>query len=85
MSQNSTDMDDTQAMSEIFRAKIPFDMTFKVYDYTAAYGEYINEDVYYFEHDYNSIDAILDPTMQEYHAQVVMWDNGQADKIENEN
>ena len=65
------DRDDKEATAEIIRAQIPFDVTFKVYDYTESYGEYINDNVYGTAHG-NSIKEILDPTMKQYDAQIVM-------------
>lgn len=67
------DRDDKEATAEIIRAQIPFDVTFKVYDYTERYGEYINDNVYGVSHN-NSIKEILDPTMKQYDAQIVMRD-----------
>lgn len=67
------EMDDKQAAAEIVRAQIPFDVTFKVYDYTESYGEYINDNAYGVSHN-NSIKGILDPTMKQYDAQIVMRD-----------
>lgn len=58
---------------KIIRAQTPFDVTFKVYDYTESYGEYINDNVYGVSHN-NSIKEILDPTMKQYDAQIVMRD-----------
>ena len=58
---------------KIVRAQIPFDVTFKVYDYTESYGEYINDNVYGVAHN-NSIKEILDPTMKQYDTQIVMRD-----------
>ena len=58
---------------KIIRAQTPFDVTFKVYDYTESYGEYINDNVYGTAHN-NSIKEILDPTMKQYDAQIVMRD-----------
>ena len=52
---------------------LTFDVTFKVYDYTESYGEYINDNVYGVAHN-NSIKEILDPTMKQYDAQIVMRD-----------
>jgi hypothetical protein len=52
---------------------LTFDVTFKVYDYTESYGEYINDNVYGVSHN-NSIKEILDPTMKQYNAQIVMRD-----------
>mgnify|MGYP002522298672 FL=1 len=63
--------DDKEAAAEIIRAKTPFDVTFKVYDYTESYGGYINDNVYGTAHG-NSIKEILDPTMKQYNAQIVM-------------
>ncbi len=63
--------DDKQVMAEIVRAQTPFDVTFKVYDYTESYGGYINDNVYGTAHS-NSIKEILDPTMKQYDAQIVM-------------
>ena len=65
------DRDDKEATAEIIRAQTPFDVTFKVYDYTESYGEYINDNVYGTAHG-NSIKEILDPTMKQYDAQIVM-------------
>ena len=65
------DRDDKEATAEIIRAQIPFDVTFKVYDYTESYGGYINDNVYGTAHG-NSIKEILDPTMKQYDAQIVM-------------
>ena len=65
------DRDDKEATAEIVRAQIPFDVTFKVYDYTESYGGYINDNVYGTAHG-NSIKEILDPTMKQYDAQIVM-------------
>ena len=67
------EMDDKQAAAEIVRAQIPFDVTFKVYDYTESYGEYINDNAYGVSHN-KSIKGILDPTMKQYDAQIVMRD-----------
>lgn len=67
------DRDDKEATAEIIRAQTPFDVTFKVYDYTESYGEYINDNVYGTAHN-NSIKEILDPTMKQYDAQIVMRD-----------
>lgn len=67
------DRDDKEATAEIIRAQIPFDVTFKVYDYTESYGGYINDNVYGTAHS-NSIKEILDPTMKQYDAQIVMRD-----------
>ena len=58
---------------KIVRAQIPFDVTFKVYNYTERYGEYINDNVYGVAHN-NSIKEILDPTMKQYDTQIVMRD-----------
>ncbi len=65
------DRDDKEATAEIIRAQTPFDVTFKVYDYTESYGGYINDNVYGTAHG-NSIKEILDPTMKQYDAQIVM-------------
>lgn len=65
--------DDKEAAAEIVRAQIPFDVTFKVYDYTESYGGYINDNVYGTVHG-NSIKEILNPTMKQYDAQIVMRD-----------
>ncbi len=65
------DRDDKEATAEIVRAQTPFDVTFKVYDYTESYGGYINDNVYGTAHS-NSIKEILDPTMKQYDAQIVM-------------
>ena len=65
------DRDDKEATAEIVRAQTPFDVTFKVYDYTESYGGYINDNVYGTAHG-NSIKEILDPTMKQYDAQIVM-------------
>ena len=65
------DRDDKEATAEIIRAQTPFDVTFKVYDYTESYGGYINDNVYGTAHS-NSIKEILDPTMKQYDAQIVM-------------
>ena len=67
------DRDDKEATAEIIRAQTPFDVTFKVYDYTESYGGYINDNVYGTAHS-NSIKEILDPTMKQYDAQIVMRD-----------
>lgn len=40
---------------------------------TGSYGEYINDNVYGVSHN-NSIKEILDPTMKQYDAQIVMRD-----------
>lgn len=40
---------------------------------TESYGEYINDNVYGVSHN-NSIKEILDPTMKQYDAQIVMRD-----------
>ena len=40
---------------------------------TESYGEYINDNVYGVAHN-NSIKEILDPTMKQYNAQIVMRD-----------
>lgn len=45
----------------------------QVYDYTESYGEYINDNVYGTAHN-NSIKEILNPTMKQYDAQIVMRD-----------
>ena len=45
----------------------------QVYDYTESYGEYINDNVYGTAHS-NSIKEILNPTMKQYDAQIVMRD-----------
>lgn len=45
----------------------------RLIDYTESYGEYINDNVYGVSHN-NSIKEILDPTMKQYDAQIVMRD-----------
>lgn len=60
-------------MTRALRNSLTFDVTFKVYDYTESYGEYINDNVYGVSHN-NSIEEILDPTMKQYDAQIVMRD-----------
>ena len=49
-------------MTRALQNSLTFDVTFKVYDYTESYGEYINDK------------EILDPTMKQYDAQIVMRD-----------
>lgn len=58
-------------MTRALQNSLTFDVTFKVYDYTESYGEYINDNVYGVSHN-NSIKEILDPTMKQYDAQIVM-------------
>lgn len=58
-------------MTRALQNNLTFDVTFKVYDYTESYGEYINDNVYGVSHN-NSIKEILDPTMKQYDAQIVM-------------
>ena len=58
-------------MTRALQNSLTFDVTFKVYDYTESYGEYINDNVYGVAHN-NSIKEILDPTMKQYDAQIVM-------------
>lgn len=60
-------------MTRALQNSLTFDVTFKVYDYTESYGEYINDNVYGVSHN-NSIKEILDPTMKQYDAQIVMRD-----------
>lgn len=60
-------------MTRALQNSLTFDVTFKVYDYTENYGEYINDNVYGVSHN-NSIKEILDPTMKQYDAQIVMRD-----------
>ena len=60
-------------MARALQNSLTFDVTFKVYDYTESYGEYINDNVYGVSHN-NSIKEILDPTMKQYDAQIVMRD-----------
>lgn len=60
-------------MTRVLQNSLTFDVTFKVYDYTESYGEYINDNVYGVAHN-NSIKEILDPTMKQYNAQIVMRD-----------
>lgn len=60
-------------MTRALQNSLTFDVTFKVYDYTGSYGEYINDNVYGVSHN-NSIKEILDPTMKQYDAQIVMRD-----------
>ena len=56
-------------MTRALQNSLTFDVTFKVYDYTESYGEYINDNVYGVSHN-NSIKEILDPTMKQYDAQI---------------
>ena len=58
-------------MTRALQNSLTFDVTFKVYDYTESYGEYINDNVYGVSHN-NSIKEIFDPTMKQYDAQIVM-------------
>lgn len=60
-------------MTRALQNSLTFDVTFKVYDYTESYGEYINDNVHGVSHN-NSIKEILDPTMKQYDAQIVMRD-----------
>lgn len=60
-------------MTRALQNSLTFDVTFKVYDYTERYGEYINDNVYGVAHN-NSIKEILDPTMKQYDTQIVMRD-----------
>lgn len=60
-------------MTRALQNSLTFDVTFKVYDYTESYGEYINDNVYGVSNN-NSIKEILDPTMKQYDAQIVMRD-----------
>lgn len=60
-------------MTRALQNSLTFDVTFKVYDYTESYGGYINDNVYGVSHN-NSIKEILDPTMKQYDAQIVMRD-----------
>lgn len=60
-------------MTRALQNSLTFDVTFKVYDYTESYGEYINDNAYGVSHN-NSIKGILDPTMKQYDAQIVMRD-----------
>lgn len=60
-------------MTRALQNSLTFDVTFKVYDYTERYGEYINDNVYGVSHN-NSIKEILDSTMKQYDAQIVMRD-----------
>ena len=60
-------------MTRALQNSLTFDVTFKVYDYTESYGEYINDNVYGVSYN-NSIKEILDPTMKQYDAQIVMRD-----------
>ena len=46
-------------MTRALQNSLTFDVTFKVYDYTESYGEYINDNVYGVSHN-NSIKEILD-------------------------
>ena len=57
-------------MTRALRNSLTFDVTFKVYDYTESYGEYINDNVYGVSHN-NSIKEILDPTMKQYDARII--------------
>ena len=45
-------------MTRALQNSLTFDVTFKVYDYTESYGEYINDNVYGVSHN-NSIKEIL--------------------------
>ena len=60
-------------MTRALQNSLTFDVTFKVYNYTERYVEYINDNVYGVAHN-NSIKEILDPTMKQYDTQIVMRD-----------